>query len=55
MEEIKKEISGNKVSVIFDGTTHIEEALAVLLRFVDNFQTMQKAYLFETPEQEYDR
>ena len=42
VEEIKKEISGKKVSVIFDGTTHIEEALAVLLRFVDNFQTMQR-------------
>ena len=71
VEEIKKEISGKKVSVIFDGTTHIEEALAVLLRFVYNFQATQrliclkllsksmtpdnaKAYLFETPKQEYD-
>ena len=71
VEEIKKKISGKKVSVIFNGTTHTEEALAVLLRFVDNFQTTQrliclkllsksmtpdnaKAYLFETPEQEYD-
>ena len=30
------------VSVIFDGTTHVDEALAVLLRFVDNFQIKQR-------------
>ena len=42
VEEINKEISGKNVSVIFDGTTHIDEALAVLLRFVDNFLTKQR-------------
>ena len=53
VEEIKKEISGNNLSVIFDGTTHVAEALTVLLRFVDNDKA--KAGLFEAPEQEYDR
>ena len=32
---IQKEISGKNVSVMFDGTTHACEALAVVLRFVD--------------------
>jgi hypothetical protein len=30
-----KEISGKPVSIILDGTTHITEAFAVVLRFVD--------------------
>ena len=42
IDEIKQEISGKEVSVIFDGTTHVEEALAVVLRFVDNFQAKQR-------------
>ena len=42
VEEIKKEISGKNLSVIRDGTTHVVEALAVLLRFVDNFETKQR-------------
>ena len=33
---IKKEIAGKQLSVIFDGTTHVEEALAIVLRFVDD-------------------
>ena len=33
---IQKEISGKNVSVIFDGTTHVCEALAIILRFVDD-------------------
>ena len=32
---IKQEIQGRDVSVIFDGTTHLGEAMAVVLRFVD--------------------
>ena len=32
---IKNEIEGKCVSVIFDGTTRLGEALAVVLRFVD--------------------
>ena len=42
VDKIKKEISGKEVSVIFDGTTHVDETLAVLLRFVDNFQAKQR-------------
>ena len=34
----KKEIEGKCVSVIFDGTTRMGEALAVVLCFVDNEQ-----------------
>ena len=33
---IKEEIAGKQLSVIFDGTTHVEEALAIVLRFVDD-------------------
>ena len=41
---IQKEISGKNVSVIFDGTTHICEALAIILRFVgDQYQIQQRA------------
>ena len=32
---IKSEIKDKAVSVIFDGTTHVDEALAIVLRFVD--------------------
>ena len=38
---IQKEISGKNVSVIFDGTTHVCEALAILLRFVDDQYQIQ--------------
>ena len=41
---IQKEISGKNVSVIFDGTTHVSEALAIILRFVDDqYQIQQRA------------
>ena len=41
---IKKEISGKNVSVIFDGTTHVCEALAIILWFVDDqYQIQQRA------------
>ena len=32
----------NMLSVISDGTTHVDEALAVLLRFVKNFEAKQR-------------
>lgn len=35
-QRIKQEIEGLPVSVIFDGTTRLGEALAVILRFVDS-------------------
>ena len=41
---IQNEISGKNVSVIFDGTTHVCEALAIILRFVDDqYQIQQRA------------
>ena len=41
---IQKEISGKNVSVIFDGSTHVCEALAIILRFVgDQYQIQQRA------------
>ena len=33
--KLKEEITGREVSVIFDGTTHLGEAMAVVLRFVN--------------------
>lgn len=38
---IQNEISGKKVSVIFDGTTHVCEALAIILRYVDDQYKIQ--------------
>ena len=35
-QKLKQEIEGKHVSVLFDGTTHICEALVVVLRFVDS-------------------
>ena len=40
--EINKEIAGKSVSVIFDGTTHVDEALAIVLRFVDGLEAKQR-------------
>ena len=34
--QIKSEINGKFVGVIFDGTTHICEALAVVIRFISD-------------------
>ncbi len=39
---IKSEIDGKEVSVIFDGTTHVCEAMIILLRFVDNQWNIQQ-------------
>ena len=41
---IQNEISEKNVSVIFDGTTHVCEALAIILRFIDDqYQIQQHA------------
>jgi len=44
MEEktILQEIEGRKLSIIFDGTTRMGEALAILVRFVDNEYSIQQ-------------
>ena len=35
-EKVKEEITGRNVSVIFDGTTHVSEAMNIILRFVSD-------------------
>ena len=43
VEIIRKEISSKKISVIFDGTTYMGEALAIAVRYVsDNWVIQQK-------------
>ena len=42
-EKIKEEIAGKQLSVIFDGTTHVEEVFNVIVRFVDeDFEIKQR-------------
>lgn len=36
VQKISKEIEGKKVSVIFDGTTRMGEAMAIIVRFVSD-------------------
>ena len=43
--EIKKEVNGKCVSVVFDGTTRMEEVLAVVLRFIDKEEWVMKQRL----------
>ena len=38
-KSVKDQINGRQVSVIFDGTTHVCEALVIVLRFVDEEST----------------
>ena len=40
--KISEEISQRPVSLIFDGTTHVAEAVVVILRFVDDQWTIQQ-------------
>ena len=47
-QKIKAELQGKKVSLIFDGTTRLGEALVVILRFVDNFVIKQRLVRFLT-------
>ena len=40
---IKKEINGRELSIIFDGTTHVCEALVIVVRFVtENWKIQQR-------------
>lgn len=41
-EKIKKEVIGQKLTVIFDGTSRLGEALAVVIRFVDDNWSIQQ-------------
>lgn len=42
------ELQGKKVSIIFDGTTRLGEALVVVVRFIDDFQIKQHLVRFLT-------
>ena len=39
---IKDEIAERNIGIIFDGTTHLEEALAIVVRFVDGWEVKQR-------------
>ena len=41
-EEVKREILGRAVSVVFDGTTRLGEAMAIVIRFIDEAFTIQQ-------------
>ncbi len=41
-EQIKSEISNKPLSIIFDGTTRLGEALAIVVRYVDDSFTIQQ-------------
>ena len=47
-QQIKAELQGKNVSVIFDGTTRLGEALVIVLRFLDNFVIKQRLVRFLT-------
>jgi len=40
--KIKEELSGKSVSAIFDGTTRVSEALAVILNFISEDKTVKR-------------
>ena len=42
MQKIKGEIDGRPVSIIFDGTTHVCEAMVIVLRFIDEKWKIQQ-------------
>ena len=47
-QRIRADLQGKKVSVIFDGTTRLGEALVIVLRFVDGFVIKQYLIRFQT-------
>ena len=42
LSRLKKDINGQYVSVVFDGTTHVCEAMVVVLRFLDKDLNIQQ-------------
>ena len=43
LTKLRKEIAGKELSVIFDGTTYLGEALAIVIRYVtDDWSIQQK-------------
>ncbi len=47
-QKVKHELKDNKVSVIFDGTSRLGEAMVIVLRFVDSFVIKQRLVRFKT-------
>ena len=45
-KKVKEEIQGQDVSIIFDGTTHVAEALNIILRFVTDWKIEQRLVRF---------
>lgn len=43
---IRKEVTGKAVSVIFDGTARLGEALCIILRYVDEWMVQQRLVRF---------
>ena len=41
-KQIKQEVQGKRISVIFDGTTRRGEAMAIIVRFMDNWSIKQR-------------
>ena len=41
-KKVKEEIEGRDVSIIFNGTTHVAEALNIILRFVTEWKVNQR-------------
>ena len=41
-QRLKEEIKGKHLSIIFDGTTHVCEALVVIVRYMDNWTIKQQ-------------
>ena len=47
-QRIRAELQGKRISVIFDGTTRLGEALIIVVRFVDGFVIKQRLVRFLT-------
>ena len=47
-QQIKAELEGKKISIIYDGTTRLGEALVIVVRFTDNFVIKQRLIRFMT-------
>ena len=42
MAKLKSEVQGQPISIIFDGTTHVCEAMVIVLRFIDDQWSIQQ-------------
>ena len=42
MAKLKSEVEGRPISIIFDGTTHVCEAMVIVLRFIDDQWNIQQ-------------